>query len=170
VFGFVIWLFGVGAWRLSQSTARPAHPLAALAALALFAGALLLSVLRPAPQLSGQALDVLIGGTFALLLTCLMRQRAQPQLTGLVYKPLLWLSDVSYSLYANHYPCVLLLGVICGTMHTQWRLNATTLAFFCACLLALCAWARLVWSVTERHTGAVRHWMRSAFDSKAYES
>lgn len=158
--GFVIWLQGVGVWWLAR---RPsswlASPVAATLLTLAFMAALGLSRVLPA-RFTGDVADQVVGLAFALWLASLLQQRWQPSLSSRWGQPLRWLSDISFSLYATHFPLVLLLGVAWETQAQQWTFGTPSALGFGLglALLLLSGW--LVWWLTERHTGLVRNRMK----------
>ncbi len=158
--GFLIWLMGVGVWWTSrQARSWLQHPASATLGLFLFILALLGSRWLPA-RFTGDLADQVLGLSFAFLLASCLQQRWQPVLRGLT-TPFRWLSDISYSLYATHFPLVLLLGIAWGTDSAQWQWSMGTAALYASSLFVLLLAGWMVWWLTERHTSSVRQWLQS---------
>ena len=151
--GFLIWLLGVAVYltpsiMLSVTTRRLCITVSAV----LFSAILALSRTNQLPADYG---DFMVAIGFALWLACLIRTGPSPDDISSTYRTCAkLLSSCSYSVYAVHFPIVMLIRCLAGTM--IWQPDTTGLSMWvgisCTAFLA----GYLFSALTEKHTDSVR--------------
>lgn len=164
LFGFVLWMTGVGAARATRAPMRSAR--LALAVFLSVAIGLRLGLRYSLVEIwwIGELADAAVALAFANLLATLQFDN------GPVWRFSTWrvharLSEISYSLYAVHLPVLVILcaaaqqtfGIGWRTAPTHW----THWVVMAAILFATIAIARLFWRVAEARTPAVRAFARN---------
>ncbi len=168
VWGFGVWLLGVGVHLLHQPGRVWPLWARALAALGL-AGALGLSKWGGAHAWPEALTDTVLGLAFALCLLTSLGQtwgaagRGWAQVWTRAWA---WLSDISFSLYLVHFPVVMLLGARWFEASRMPSRPASWLVF-AACLCGLVLLGRAVWWAFERHTPWVKGQMTQALGAWA---
>lgn len=152
--GFVVWLFGVLAYRVQQSRDRSAENIHLIAAILAFLGALVADRLSLPDRLLGISGDWLVGGSFATLLV-FVGGRGMPVVAARVSR---WFSDISYTLYLFHFPLVVLFYAAFVRGH-QLQPEGAGLAIYAAAMSALVVSSYLLWFAFERNTEYLRRWM-----------
>lgn len=144
--GFVIWLMGVVVSRIQTLQPR-ASVVLMMAGGALFAVACLAS---KSGHLSRSLADVLVGATFALLALGVRDFRLR-----LPEKPIVFLSDLSFTLYLFHFPFVMLIG---GTLLAGKPLapDLKGLLLFAGWMGAILLMSAMFWWMFESRTARVR--------------
>ena len=155
--GFGIWLTGAAICicphiKLTQNIGR----VLVIVAGAFFGVAL---VLARSAHLSESASDIAVGLSFALWLYFLVRTSSFSGTSGTYMTLSRLLSSCSYSLYAIHFPLVLLIRAAMGGSPWYPTLGALTCAGGIA--LGMLALAYIFSQLTESHTPRVRHWLSS---------
>jgi peptidoglycan/LPS O-acetylase OafA/YrhL len=151
--GFATWLFGVAVYSMPKIKVPGAlrwclHFLTVAA----FAAVLLLS---RAQRIPAQWSDPAVGLTFASWLCCLVRIESSRTEICFAYQRIARVvSGCSYSVYAVHFPVVLLIRCWCGTQ--EWQPSAGSLAIWSAVFVVILLAGFLFSRITELHTETVR--------------
>jgi peptidoglycan/LPS O-acetylase OafA/YrhL len=160
--GFVYWLMGVCVAVAHMRWPRRHRPWALAFALLFFCSALLHSKLPLAQAPLAPHPDWVLALATAALFLVLANRSPNAQSTskppGLLRRSAVAGSELSYSLYAYHFPWVVLAGAtLAGSQ--QWLPSWGPLtAFFCLlALLLVGAW--VFWWLFERQTQRVRQWL-----------
>lgn len=151
--GFLIWLMGVAACSLPAVAAGRVVRWGLQAASAgMFGGALMLSRVQRIPA---DWSDFAIGFAFTLWLYCLTRIEGAPRdVLPLYDRVAKLLSKCSYSVYAVHFPVVLLIRTSLGT--SVWAPTFGNLLVGVAGCCAVFLFGLLFSRLTEAHTDSVR--------------
>jgi peptidoglycan/LPS O-acetylase OafA/YrhL len=160
--GFVYWLMGVcvAVWQTRlQQRARPG---ALTAALVFFGGALLYTKVPRAQTLLMLPPDAVLAfastALFVVLVTWGVSSGSPYGLAGLLRRTTVMGSEVSYSLYAYHFPWVVLVGAsLVGTR--QWSPSLGAAVAFLGLLALLLLGACAFWWLFERQTHQLRRWL-----------
>lgn len=125
-------------------------------AAALFGAALAFSRTSVAQVYTPLLADVMVGVTFALLAFCLSKVRFP--LAGHAAGLVVWLSEISYTLYLFHFPLVVVVGAqyFAGE---QWQPSIWSMPAYLCLLLMLIGFAHVAWILFERNTALVRRAM-----------
>lgn len=150
----LVWIAGAGAaWlldarRLHAAFIRPA------AVVVLAAALLALIALSKAGRLpvGGLAVDLMLGLFFAALLPGLARM---PRPTGVYERVATGLSEISYTLYATHFPLLAMIWFV-GLAPAQWPPSPASIAIGIAAVAVAVVYACALWWCFERNTPAVR--------------
>ena len=154
---FPIWLMGVALNKIPQIPFSHGVRIAtSVLYLPIYLGVALLS---RRPHSGGPLLDTLLGVFTTFLLWTLLSSRGKSQ-DG----PFSWLSrkssSVSFSMYALHFPFLLLLtGLMAG--NTRWQPDGSHLAIAFGALLLVVAYGVSVASQTELRTPTVRRYVEA---------
>jgi peptidoglycan/LPS O-acetylase OafA/YrhL len=157
--GFVYWLMGVCV-AVAQTRWPPrARPWALALALLFFAAALFYTKVPRAQALLALPPDLVLAlasmALFAVLVTQGPGAAGAAASPGLLRRAAVMGSEVSYSLYAYHFPGVVLLGAsVVGAR--QWSPSWGAAAAFSGLLCALLLGAWVFWWLFERQTHQVR--------------
>jgi peptidoglycan/LPS O-acetylase OafA/YrhL len=160
--GFVYWLMGVCV-AVAQTRWPPrVRPWALTLALISFAAALLYTKVPRAQALLTLPPDLVLALASMALFTVLVTQGAGPAgaraPSGLLRRAAVMGSEVSYSLYAYHFPWVVLVGAsVVGAR--QWTPSWGAIAAFLGLLCALLLGAWVFWWLFERQTHRLRGWL-----------
>jgi hypothetical protein len=150
---FLVWLMGVAVFvappiSISRFARWGLHLLAA----GLFVGTLMLSRVQRIPE---DLSDPAIGLAFSCWLYCIVRIKTSPPGIGSLY---VWwaqmYSKCSYSLYAVHFPMVLLIRCSLGT--SVWAPNLRNLTLGAGLCAAVFLFGYLFSRLTEAHNDTVR--------------
>jgi peptidoglycan/LPS O-acetylase OafA/YrhL len=150
---FLIWLMGVAVFvappvSVNRVTRRGLHLLTA----GIFVGTLMLSRVQRIPT---DLTDPVIGLAFALWLYCIVRIKTSPTEINFLY---VWwaqlFSKCSYSLYAVHFPMVLLIRCSLGT--SVWTPNLRNLTLGGGLSVVIFLFGYLFSRLTEAHNDTVR--------------
>lgn len=151
--GFLTWLFGVGVYGMPKIKVPGAlrwclH----LLTVAAFAAVLFLS---RAQRIPAQWSDLAVGLTFALSLFCLVRIESSRRAIVFAYQRIAKVaSGCSYSVYAVHFPVVMLIRCWAGTQ--EWQPSPESLTIWSAVFVAILFVGFLFSRLTELHTETVR--------------
>jgi peptidoglycan/LPS O-acetylase OafA/YrhL len=162
--GFLIWLMGVAVHRLpTLDIGRgPRWGLHGVTAAAFFATLMLSRVGRIPPDWS----DPAVGFAFALWLYCLVKIKTSSFAIPALYA---WwarlFSKCSYSLYAVHFPMVLLIRT--SLVATLWHPNLPNLALGSAICTAVFLFGLMFSRLTEAHNDRMRALLLTRFTSPA---
>lgn len=122
----------------------------------LFVGSLAESKLSYIHKMLGIESDFLVAGSFAVLLLT-MKGRSIGLLRNTITSVSRWLSEISYSLYAFHFPLVLL---IFGSLYSDKQLvfsRVNVLKYF-SFLFLLILMGFVMWLIFERNTPLLRQY------------
>ena len=148
----IIWLMGVALVLVPETKIARSLP-ARLVTTVVFLACLVASktsILPPALS------DFCVALTFTLLAYCLKNNHGT--IASLIVSPARWLSEISYTLYVVHFPCMLALGAL---LYKGQQLQPTLsgLGHFLCWLIVLFAISALLWWCFERNTPKVRKLM-----------
>lgn len=105
--------------------------------------------------------DIIVGGAFALLLLFMTPNKS----AGILARPAVFLSEISFSLYVFHFPLLVMLASITFG-EQQLTFGPVEVAIYCTWLLFMVLAAAGLWFVFERRTNEVRQFAARIFLSK----
>jgi peptidoglycan/LPS O-acetylase OafA/YrhL len=155
---FPAWLMGAAVHLLPASWSFLKQRWGLVLAFGVFMAAMVLNRIDVIPQLFSRQNDLILA--FFCAAWCAHIHRGQtlawPSVT---IKPVIWLSDMSFTLYLFHMPMVFLVAAwlhqgrgVSDPTQASWALLAAT-----ACAIFLVA--LLFWALFERHATRVRRWL-----------
>jgi len=165
--GFVIWLFGVGAYFLFKKAPWPARW-----AIPGFLGGVLLLLgcivgSRMGIDLGVVDWEVLIGLACALAIYAGLSAEPTERLTRIM-RPFHGLSAVSYSVYLLHTPLLVFIASLLFTSNAErWDPDPANLALAVPIALGVFGYCVLVWFLTEHRTNDLRRWLGGLGSTKA---
>ncbi len=157
--GFVIWLFGVGAYFLFKKAPWPARwaILGFLGGVMLLLGCIVGS--RMGIDLGVVDWEVLIGIACALAIYAGLSAEPTERLTRIM-RPFHGLSAVSYSVYLLHTPLLVFIASLLFTSNAdRWEPDLAHLALSVPIALGVFGYCVLVWFFTEHRTNDLRRWL-----------
>lgn len=163
MFGFLIWLLGVGVYYAYTKNLLNFGKWFALPAFGALGVTLLDSKLHFLTPWMPNLSDLLLGIAFSFVLLSIRGMDINWQPMKYIRRFSIWLSDISYTLYIFHFPLVMLFYAL---YYTEGRgtLSPQSLAIFCGVFLLLILGSWGFWWVFERNTYYVRKYMETALN------
>ncbi len=168
--GFSVWLLGAAVAFVQQSLPAPTRHARGLTVVT---GLALLVAVRASwsasPVLIALGTDRLLGLATALFLWSLVSlpERAQPGFLRTQYERLAHgLSEMSYSLYALHFPALIFASAAL-VHHERWQPSFASIAIAGVLATSLLGFAYAVSRCTESRTPVLRRWLESALGKDA---
>jgi peptidoglycan/LPS O-acetylase OafA/YrhL len=158
LFGFLIWLMGVGVYLLQVSIKERSQSIKHIGiviALVLFASILILSKSTIGQQFNLQFLDFMTGLMFALLCLLLSTQAFPKEGFAWIANISIFLSETSYSLYLSHFPLVLVIAPV-FYQSQKMTFDDFILVQFFGWVLLLLVMGGVLWYLFESRTQFVR--------------
>lgn len=155
--GFAVWLMGAGISQIANRCARLRRQVPLFLSFALFFLGLVLAKSNFS-WLSHSALrDLALGASFAPLCLVLATwsEAVETRTSRILARIAVATSEISYSLYAYHFPLVLLIAVFLLDGN-QSDPSLSLMSMYLVCLSALLTAAVVLWSAFERNTEVVR--------------
>ena len=156
--GFGIWILGTIVFYLheSNSVSKKDSRLKFWITLLLFIASLLVSSVHYFGQV---VTDLLIGLTLSIHLLYAGKNMVAAEVDSVIDKAKLWLSDISYSLYAFHFPIVLLMYAL-FPKQTQLNLSFRSINLYILLLVLLLFVGWLSYILFEANTHSVKRRVR----------
>ncbi|WP_158290246.1 acyltransferase [Ramlibacter sp. WS9] len=160
--GFVVWLMGVGVYVVTRRIACRRRPIALVTASAMLLAALAYSKSTWPTIQPNISSDLVIGLAFAIL--CVVLASWPPPGNSVIGVKVRGFSEglsaISYSLYASHFPFVVVIALF-GYGGLRLVPDFAGIARYAGWLCVLLLIGSICWYLFERHTEAIRRRVRA---------
>lgn len=160
LYGFIIWLFGVGVYIVYTRVDKNFNFIFFLISVIFFCFSIINSKIDIIMKLFNisDSIDLIIGFTFAMFLISIKNENLNNKLKKKIYLFSQKLSDISYSLYVFHFPIVMLIFSLFYS-NDQIIFNLSGIIQYLIWMILIIMFSYLMWFVFEKNTYKVRNFI-----------
>ena len=160
LYGFIIWLFGVGVYIVYTRVDKNFNFIFFLTSVIFFCFSIINSKIDIIMKLFSisDSIDLIIGFTFAMFLISIKNENLNNKLKKKIYLFSQKLSDISYSLYVFHFPIVMLIFSLFYS-NDQIIFNLSGIIQYLIWMILIIIFSYLMWFVFEKNTYKVRNFI-----------